>query len=698
MSRVSKAEQSLEERIAVQRQSFNEQAAARDAQRESQRESRRNSQRGSERRRSTAAGRTHLPHIAPALLSAAAGKRGSFSRRSSATHINDIATLRQRSVRESMRRNSSQPDLLLKRGSVRASRKRLGSVVETRPVDVAETLHEQFGAAQAAAAASAADAGANADAAADADGGRATIAIPQPRRKSSLARAKEDIARISLHAQAHAAGGGSAAAASRRPTLREGQVRRIAIPRLHELCRGKPELLEEMLSLVDQGRDPMMLTAHLQREINADQKDAEVRAMLQQKAARAEEQRLRQVQARQRLALAALWAARSPAAVLACLARGRHAVACVSLVQSTWRRYYFRGLVRKQVQFMAVAKRIVWMLKLGVKAKRRQNSGNMARWYLRTYLSDALLFRKTIQSFRVSVSAAQTCARSWLACQAARRRTLMRLWRRVGTAKIRAILHQRKANRQTSIEKYKEKRASPERGKRGLPGGGGGGEDEDGGGGTGADAGVGGADGDGGGGEATRGGGGAHPCARSTMVELEDFEERQNRAIEGRERKDALRALRRKRNSVVLLGDQQSETITQALAKYRRAHVQQHSVEFNGRMRMFESAQVGPGGGVRPGAVFTAEDVRASGGVLGLLSGNDGQDSSGLVRPKWPPLLMYAALLRDPAFVETVERSVEEQLDLYETDRVQAHTDLVDARSAAPSTQAPPERDAQASD
>ena len=270
--------------------------------------------------------------------------------------------------------------------------------------------------------------------------------------------------------------------------------------------------------------------------------------------------------------------------------------------------------------------RAAWVLKLQVRGKRRAMASNAARCFMKAYITRNTLFRTTIGSFHLSVVRGQRIVRAWIACQAARTRAMGKVWRRIGTRKIELIIKKRTEARRRSINSHA-------------------------------------AAGNGGGKESSKLDN-FERFLHQTMLEIENSEV--DESIDKADRKAALHGLRRRRNSVVLFGKARDDLIQSTLQQVRRAHIAQYTNEYNTNKRIFDSTN---SSGL---TTLDVADVKASGGLETLFSDSDAQGQ----KPVWPMLMLYTKVQQDDSFLATVEQTVENALDAYESDRFRANANL----------------------
>ena len=294
---------------------------------------------------------------------------------------------------------------------------------------------------------------------------------------------------------------------------------------------------------------------------------AKLEAEMAAKQARQEEKEQRGVRDVQRAWLRALWIPRCLHELLACVPRGKGRRAAATAIQRKWRRHYLRKLTKKHTGFMNAVLGVAWFLKLQVRSKRRANSANAARRFVQCYITRAVLFRITVQTFRKRVLTGQRLARSWLACQAARRAVLCRLWKRIGMRKIEQIIAKRGTERRRSLDRSKQDQDAQDAAavarRRGAKEGAGA-EDR----------------------PFDHKYSNFQRFLRQTMQEIDQADSTAN---DSPERKAALKGLRRRRNSVVLFGHARDVLIADALKRWRRVHVAKHAVEHNSNKRIYDA-------------------------------------------------------------------------------------------------------------
>jgi len=335
-------------------------------------------------------------------------------------------------------------------------------------------------------------------------------------------------------------------------------------------------------------------------------------------------------------------------------------------------------------------------MKINVRAKNRANSARIVRGFVGAYVTGALTFRVTVETFRKCVIGCQRLVRQWIACQRARALVVGRVFRRIGARVVRleveratgggktaeaaaavgrngehvgssaagAAERRRDGQRRTSNAAV----AASSRGSRrrsNAPGA--------------VAVGKGAAAGAAAGAAGTAGAAAAAAAAaesdevRSAAAAAQKYEqlsrfllhtEAEVLKIESemggkeaaRDRSKASRDLARRRNAAVLYGGARDALISATIARCRAAHIDANREAFNHSKAIFGSDDL-----VQT-ANLTMDDILHPAGFEAVLRAK----KDAMAKPVWPPLTLYAKLNTDPAFKLAVQQAVKKALDDYE--------------------------------
>eukprot|EP00937_MAST-01D_sp_MAST-1D-sp2_P002156 g2156.t1 len=375
------------------------------------------------------------------------------------------------------------------------------------------------------------------------------------------------------------------------------------------------------------GADPMQVLARAQRNISVRKKAEHVSAMVAAKDERQRQREQRLQQDLQRAWLRTLWVALAAVTTKVALPSARREWEAARCIQRAWRKRARVLLLRRIVQMAAAARSALWIVKVHFRTKRRAMCADKARVFMRDFVCGPIKFRVSMGAFRCRVTAAQGLAREWLACQAARRTALEKLWHRIGKPEIATIMHERKFRRASGsgvkqggdlAAKYAEfdqalKRANSDLDARTR-------------------------------GEAERR---RRPSMPGTLTTTLASDERcAKRRLDDRLRKS------------VLFGDnnERDQLMSATLARVRKEHIARHADAFNFQKRLTQAEVVAE--------IKTVDDLRNS-----LLQPGPLQVSTQAApKPRWPPMIIFSTLAKDIQFAREVKKAVAFALDKPATD------------------------------
>ena len=116
----------------------------------------------------------------------------------------------------------------------------------------------------------------------------------------------------------------------------------------------------------------------------------------------------------------------------------------------------------------------------------------------------------------------------------------------------------------------------------------------------------------------------------------------------------------------MLYGGARDELLRTTIARCRAAHLDAHRDTYNHDKAVFHSDDL-----VQTVNLTMADILNPQGFEAVLKAKKDA-----MTKPEWPPLMMYAQLMDDPAFKLAVQQTVKKALDDYEEERLETHKEM----------------------